>query len=410
MLKSLKINDWKHIEAIELEFDKPVVILTGSNGSGKSTIMRLLSQHADWNLQEYGTPDKDQKTGLISYFSRLLPSSWFGGQKKTEFELGFEIGEIKYLNGVKAPISVTNNKNSAGYNVSISGRQNIRAIHIPAYRPLFVHQPVNNISTTPTTKQNAFSTATLACRNNYLGNSNQAGYFLKDTLLNWIHHGYGNALSPGNQLYLDLFDEFQTKLASVLPESLGFEKIEPRNSDVILKCKSGEYLLDASSGGITALIDLTWQIFLANDGTPFLVLIDEIENHLHPSLQRSVLANLSNAYPNARFICTTHSPFVVSSVADSSVYALKFNERNRVVSQKLDLSDKSGSAAEVLREILGVPVTVPIWVEEKINHLVKKYQDQDLTPEKVKIFSQELKDAGLENLSVLALASLASGK
>ncbi len=410
MLKTLKITDWKHFENIDMSFDSSVVIITGANGSGKSTIMRILSQHADWNMPEYATPEKDQKTGLVSYFSRMLLSSWFGGNKKTEVELGTEIGSILYENGNSAPLNLQHNKSLAGYNVTISGKQPVRAVHIPAYRPQFVHQPISQISTTPRSKQEAFQNAANFCRSNYLGQQNQAGFYLKDTLLNWIHHGYGNELSPGNGLYLEMFSDFQNKLKNILPDTLGFEKIEPRNTDIVLKCKSGDYLIDASSGGITALIDLTWQIFLANDGSPFFVMIDEIENHLHPSMQRSVLANLSKAYPNAKFICTTHSPFVVGSVADSSVYALRFNDKNRIVSELLDLSDKSGSASEVLREILGVPVTVPIWVEEKLNNLVKKYQDQNLTAEKIKEFTAELKTEGLEKLSAIALASIASGK
>lgn len=410
MLKNLKITDWKHFENIEMNFESSVIIITGANGSGKSTIMRILSQHADWNVPEYATPEKDQKTGLVSYFSRKLMPSWFGGLKKTEADLGTEIGYIIYKNGDKARLNLQHNKSSAGYNVVINGRQNVRAVHIPAYRPQFVHQPIAQVSTTPRTKQEAFNSAVNYCRNSYFGQQNQSGFYLKETLINWIQHGYGNEISPGNSLYLQLFSDFQSKLKSVLPDSLGFEKIEPRNTDIVLKCKSGEFLIDASSGGITALIDLTWQIFLANDESPFFVMIDEIENHLHPSMQRSVLANLTKAYPNAKFICTTHSPFIVGSVENSSVYALRFNDKNRVTSELLDLSDKSGSASEVLREILGVPVTVPIWVEEKLNALIKKYQDQNLTAEKIREFTAELKAEGLEKLSAIALASVSSGK
>lgn len=66
-------------------------------------------------------------------------------------------------------------------------------------------------------------------------------------------------------------------------------------------------------------------------GDSFLVIVDEIENHLHPSMQRSILPNLVKAFPSAQFIVTTHSPFVVNSVIDSSVYALKYNDRKKFV-------------------------------------------------------------------------------
>ncbi|WP_375140156.1 hypothetical protein [Bacillus velezensis] len=47
-------------------------------------------------------------------------------------------------------------------------------------------------------------------------------------------------------------------------------------------------------------------------------------------MQRSILPNLVSAFPNAQFIVTTHSPLVVNSVENAFVYALKYNENNKV--------------------------------------------------------------------------------
>ncbi|RLB99430.1 MAG: hypothetical protein DRI57_33635, partial [Deltaproteobacteria bacterium] len=52
----------------------------------------------------------------------------------------------------------------------------------------------------------------------------------------------------------------------------------------------------------------------------------EVENHLHPTMQRQVLPDLLNAFPDTRFIVSTHSPLVVGSVKDSTIYALVYNE------------------------------------------------------------------------------------
>jgi predicted ATP-binding protein involved in virulence len=43
------------------------------------------------------------------------------------------------------------------------------------------------------------------------------------------------------------------------------------------------------------------------------VIIDEIDLHLHPSWQQNIISNLTKAFRNVQFIVTTHSPFVVSS-------------------------------------------------------------------------------------------------
>lgn len=58
-----------------------------------------------------------------------------------------------------------------------------------------------------------------------------------------------------------------------------------------------------------------------------LVFIDEIDAHLHVSLQRKVLSFLMEAFPNIQFIITTHSPFVVSSVNNAVIYDISTLEQ-----------------------------------------------------------------------------------
>ena len=61
------------------------------------------------------------------------------------------------------------------------------------------------------------------------------------------------------------------------------------------------------------------------------VLIDEIDLHLHPSLQSLVLKGLRNAFPNLQFIITTHAPLIMSGVESNNeniVYKLSFSPDN----------------------------------------------------------------------------------
>ncbi len=53
------------------------------------------------------------------------------------------------------------------------------------------------------------------------------------------------------------------------------------------------------------------------------VLIDEIEQHLHPGWQRTIIPNLRRTFPNIQFILTTHSPQVLSNVPTENVFVLK---------------------------------------------------------------------------------------
>jgi len=63
----------------------------------------------------------------------------------------------------------------------------------------------------------------------------------------------------------------------------------------------------------------------ANDAankTNGVVLIDEIDLHLHPKWQRRVVSDLQNAFPNLQFIATTHSPFILQSLEPGEVIDL----------------------------------------------------------------------------------------
>ena len=60
--------------------------------------------------------------------------------------------------------------------------------------------------------------------------------------------------------------------------------------------------------------------------TPGVVLIDEIDLHLHPKWQRHIVGDLRKAFPNMQFIATTHSPFIIQSMLPGEVIDLNQNE------------------------------------------------------------------------------------
>jgi predicted ATP-binding protein involved in virulence len=81
--------------------------------------------------------------------------------------------------------------------------------------------------------------------------------------------------------------------------------------------------------------------------TPGLLLIDEAENHLHPRWQKRLIRDILSVFPNLQIIATTHSPFIVSSVAGARVFVCRFNGETCVVSEESD-SYASKPVEEVL--------------------------------------------------------------
>jgi predicted ATP-binding protein involved in virulence len=107
------------------------------------------------------------------------------------------------------------------------------------------------------------------------------------------------------------------------------------NGDLCLE-KNGTLLninqLSAGEKMLMILVaDLARRLIIANptSDNPLqqqgVVLIDEIDLHLHPSWQRAIVPNLMNIFSNCQFIMTTHSPQIISHVKPESLFILREN-------------------------------------------------------------------------------------
>lgn len=97
----------------------------------------------------------------------------------------------------------------------------------------------------------------------------------------------------------------------------------------ILTAGHEPFSFDALSSGYAAILDIVVDLMMRmekNAGKHYdlegVVLIDEIEPHLHLALQKNIMPILTGLFPNLQFIITTHSPFILSSVPDAVIYDL----------------------------------------------------------------------------------------
>jgi hypothetical protein len=324
-----------------------------------------------------------------------------------------DVGSLTYDNGHISPLLVPSN---AGPVYQLGGQlQATRGLHIPSHRPLYSYQHVPTIPTVVKSLIVAHGEYVNNVRQRYMGQTHPTwptpSRLLKETLLGYALFSEGTRYVAQDPYAKEALIKFQDMLRKILPRTLGFRRLLVRMPEIILLTKSGEISLDAVSGGVASLIDIAWQIFsFADSGPSFVVTFDEPENHLHPELQRSVLPNLVAAFPEVQFIVSTHNPFVIGSVPDSHVYALRYDKNNSVYAELLETPNRSGTANEILREVLGLESTSPQWVETGLNEIMTKLADRPIDNDTRELLRSELSKLGLLHQLPAILAELISNK
>lgn len=105
------------------------------------------------------------------------------------------------------------------------------------------------------------------------------------------------------------------------------------------------------------------------------VLIDEIELHLHPTWQREVMNKLTETFPNIQFIMTTHSPQVISETRKENLFLLSWdNQQKQPVITKPSRSFGLDSTT-VLNEIMDSPIYNK-QVQQQINEIFQSIDDE----------------------------------
>ena len=386
--EALEVEGWRQFGSVQIEFHPRATIITGANGSGKTTLLSILSQHFGWAPAFIGTLQIDRR-GARRYFS---------GAMSNVDARHVDVGKLTYDDGAVAALQAPTE--GASFKIAIHGSQTVPGVYITSHRPVYSYQTVTEIPTKVQAGAELFNQYLDNLRQFYQPNGRiqSPSYRLKAALISLAMFGYGNQVVQPDDEGRETFEGFSRVLSRVLPAELDFHRVVIRMPEVILETGTGDFSLDAASGGIAALVDVAWQIYMrSRSDSSFTVLIDEPENHLHPSLQRSVLPGLLDAFPEAQFIVATHNPFVVTSVRDSNVIVLDFID-GRVKSTKLQDVDRSATANQVLTDVLRVPFPVPLWVEDEVENIVNSVRDEDLTTELLSTLKGRLNSIGLGHL------------
>ena len=148
------------------------------------------------------------------------------------------------------------------------------------------------------------------------------------------------------------------------------------------------YVGDLSSGAQSVLLWILWLAFkMLNhyefaegwNEKPAVLLIDEIENHLHPTWQRRVIPALLNHFPGLQIFAASHSPFVVAGLRTGQVHMIR-RDATGVISASTNERDIIGwTTDEILRTFMGVNEPTDQLTVDRANRLRELRAKEDLS-------------------------------
>jgi predicted ATP-binding protein involved in virulence len=358
---SLTLTNYRGFQKLEIQFDKKITVLAGVNGSGKSAVLRALAATLA-HLQPQISPSKESPASLTdgdvhkdksaltisatfqdddqlyhAQLTRAIPDrakamEYAKRRNDARFAIRETVkgskeekmlqDEIRFLNElihqekdhfalqtqtVKIPPN-KRQKSSLPITVLYSTSRYLDQMppRLPTARPFEPANAYQNALAGVEVSLGAFATWFRAARSGELG-----GKKARERLLHHLEKVIANIL-PG-------FSE--PRLKEEAPPKFFVNK----------KGKEFElYQLSDGERGLLALVfDLTRRLAIANPHledpvaeSRAIVLLDEIELHLHPSWQREVMGRLTRTFENCQFIATTHSPQVIGEVERHKMFLI----------------------------------------------------------------------------------------
>jgi len=196
----------------------------------------------------------------------------------------------------------------------------------------------------------------------------------------------------------DNYDNFRIENRTIMTKLL-------EKSSLVVDKNNKTYNLKQLSDGEKILIlmvsDISHRLSLANPNTDNalngygIVLIDEIDLHLHPAWQREVIPCLLKTFPNIQFITTTHSPQVLSNVKSNNIFIIE--DFNFVEITPNTFGNDSNT---ILWDIFGVNER-PLHTQKKLDKLYEILEDENKQDEVKQLLSELISQLGDNNPEIL---------
>lgn len=330
-IKNIHINHLLHLQNFDIKIEDkntPHLIITGKNGSGKTILLNAIASFLERIKDDTRMEFLNYKVYLDNYTKRLDEEL---RRESDENILGPIKRSIEHyrkrVDGVYGKVELDFVDAPALMIEKYQKGEFVIAFYQAARKPEMI-EPKNPTKPTYEIKGAVKQTAT-----------NQFLNFLSDLKIQEALARNENEIKDADEINL-WFTDFENLLKQIYQDDSLKLVFNYRDYSFRINTEEKNFKFTELSDGFAAILDIVADLILkmqvpGNVTRAYkkagIVLIDEVETHLHLELQKIVMPILTKIFPNIQFIITTHSPFVLNSLDN----AVAFDLENREVINEL---------------------------------------------------------------------------
>jgi predicted ATP-binding protein involved in virulence len=442
-LKTLSLSNFRRFSSINIDFDEKLTVIVGNNGAGKTTLAEAISKIFSWfnnNLERDDVNGRPITTSDINVhatdYAEIL--ALFQLDKLNKFEASLARTCPGFPGSKSSEVSII--KQFGAMYRKAAGNAKIMIPLLSFYsveRSFITLKPEISEKVSGETTSNRFSALKDVLESSGKLDSFSDIYIelvnlaegeetkeIKDlktqaaTLEKTIHDVFEGRQPPEDDLFLAKLNAIKKQLANKLKSApsakfqrhlefvnQAIETLVPDVKNLEIDRSSGKARLLVENFGnkvnITQLShgqrmlvalagDLARRLVTLNPESEAplkghgIVIIDEIDLHLHPKWQQEIITGLQRTFPNLQLIITTHSPQVLSTVRRENIRTLEFDATGQVVVSKPLAPTYGEPSGDVLHSVMLVDPQPPIAEKAdllRLTELVDQglYDEQEAT-------------------------------
>lgn len=320
-IKNIHINKLFHLNDFDIPISReefPHLIITGKNGSGKTVLLNAISDFLNIIKNDKSADFLGYEKGLESWNNILKNAADEHGKMQAQQQIDYFSKQIENLYG-----KIDLQSDLLGSIIEKYNRGEFVIAFYQADRKIKMSEPKNPTKPVYNKKGDVKDTATSQFLN-----------FLSDLKIQ-------EALARNEKQTKDAdeinawFEDFEGMLRQIYQDDNLSLEFNYRDYSFKICTEGKKFKFTEVSDGFAAVLDIVADLILKMQDDNSLtrsyqkegiVLIDEIETHLHLALQKVIMPLLTKVFPNIQFIITTHSPFVLSSMPNAVAYDLEHQE------------------------------------------------------------------------------------